>query len=473
MATIHLLVGVPGSGKSTFAKKLQNKYHYPIISSDEVRNNHPDWAEDKIFPEVYRLSAEYLKQNIDIIYDATNATAGVRNHLFEEIKKYDIEFTQKAYYFPIDYQSCLKRIAKRNKDPQERFFPLEALKAYCDKIVAPSIDEGFMDVEIIEQYDIKDIPQKLLKGLIVNDRQGYAFYFQDNEDIIEKYQGFENLLTNSLVNKFTNFRLASCSKQFIAYAIYQLIKQNLLTFDTKLNSILDLGEYANDITIKHLLNHTSGLPDYEDMPHTDEQIHDIDVLKYLKTLKSLKFTPGTNYAYSNSGFVLLGLIIEKITSKSINEYIEKEIFEKIGMLDSCVNIQGITKIKNRAYGQGLVNNELQTMDQYWCSATIGDGGLYSSVNDLIKWLDFLYSIYNKEEVFFKPNYLPDGTNTEYCLGIRHIEKKGISIIYHCGETIGTNTVIGFIPEENKKFIFLTNYDGIDAKEVINNLIEIL
>lgn len=475
MPKIYVLVGVPGSGKSTFANKAKSSLNAQIVSSDVVRNMHPDWKEEQIFPEVYRLTASFLKEDINVIYDATNITPLVRKRLVNELEKYNVSYQMEAYYFPISYEDCLARIAKRNEDSKERFFPLDALKSYCERIVAPSIDEGFLKVHIVEQTLLNEVSNKLLKDLVVNDNQGYAFFYQDKRGTSSSYQGRESDKNSNMISNNTNFRLASVSKQFIAYTIYSLIKEKKLSFETKINDILYLGEYAKDITIKNLLNHTSGLLDYENMEHSDDQIKDIDVLNYLKSVDKLKFAPSTQYAYSNSGFVLLGLVIEKVTKEKLNEYIEKNIFSKIGMNNSKVNIQGVTEINNRAYGHIIEDGNLVVKDQYWCSATIGDGGLYSSVNDLIKWLDYLTLIYkeglNKE--FFESNILETNENTEYALGIRHIVRKGLDIIYHCGATIGTSTVIGIIPSQNKKFIFLTNLDDINCSKLIDNLVSII
>lgn len=475
MPKIYVLVGVPGSGKSTFAKLNKSSLNAEIVSSDVVRNMHPDWPEEQIFPEVYRLTSEYLKKEINVIYDATSISPLVRKRLVNELEKYNVKYQMEAYYFPISYEDCLARIAKRNENPQERFFPLDALKSYCERIVAPSLEEGFLDVHVIDQTKLNDVSSKLLKDLVVNNNQGYAFFYQDERGTVSSYQGRLADYNSPKISIDTNFRLASVSKQFIAYSIYSLIKMNKLSYDTKINDVLYLGEYAKDITIKNLLNHTSGLPDYENMEHSDAQIKDIDVLNYLRGVDKLKFAPSTQYAYSNSGFVLLGLVIEQITKEKVNDYIEKNIFSKLEMNSSKVNIQGVTKIDNRAYGHVIENGVLTVKDQYWCSATIGDGGLYSSVNDLIKWLDYLTLLYkegqNKE--FFESNVLETNENTEYALGIRHIVRKGLDIVCHCGATIGTNTVIGIVPSQNKKFIFLTNLDDIDCKKLIDNLISIL
>ena len=321
MATIHMLVGIPGSGKSTYATNLQKQFNYPIVSSDTVRNLHPDWKEELIFPEVYRLISEYLKNDQDIIYDATNITPKVRKRLVDELLPYGIEYEMVAYYFPILYEECYKRIAKRNEDANERFFPLDALKSYGERIIAPSLLEGFKEIKVIEQTPLNALPSKLIDGIVINDMQGYAFYYEDERGKIEIYQGVENINTGKKISEKSNFRLASVSKQFIGYGIYKLIKEKKISYDTLVNDVLYIGEYAKDITIKHMLNHTSGLLDYEGMEHTDEQIKDIDVLKYLQKQDKLKFVPGSTYNYSNSAYVLLGLIIEVLTQKTVNEYI--------------------------------------------------------------------------------------------------------------------------------------------------------
>ena len=85
MSTLHMLVGIQGSGKSTYAKKLSKEFNAPIISSDIIRNLHPDWEEALIFPEVYRLCSEYLKQGIDVIADSTSITPKVRARYIETI----------------------------------------------------------------------------------------------------------------------------------------------------------------------------------------------------------------------------------------------------------------------------------------------------------------------------------------------------------------------------------------------------
>lgn len=151
---VHFLIGIQGSGKTTFSKELAKKLNCKIISTDGLRNAHPDWAESMIWPEVYRLIAEALKQDIDIIYDATNITPKVRNRFKEELLKHNVEIKMGAYYFNTPWEICQKRVIRRNSEPNERFLPPEVVKSYADNIIIPTLDEGFSFIKIIENGEV-------------------------------------------------------------------------------------------------------------------------------------------------------------------------------------------------------------------------------------------------------------------------------------------------------------------------------
>ena len=156
----------------------------------------------------------------------------------------------------------------------------------------------------------------------------------------------------------------------------------------------------------------------------------------------------------------------------IKDYIEQNVLYAAGMYDSYVNIQGGTEIKNRSYGHVVEDDKLVVKDQYWCSATIGDGGLYSTVNDLKKWCIFL----SKSEHFKEmkvPNYINEESYNEYGLGIRIIKVNDKEIIYHCGSTIGTNTLVLFSLDYNICLIFLTNLNVIDTSIMKDNLVDLI
>lgn len=150
MARVHMMVGIPGSGKSTYSKILQEKCGYPIVSTDVVRTLHPDWEESLIWPEVYRLCAEYLSNNQDIIYDATNITPKVRNRFKEEVNKIFCSYEIIAYYFDVPVDVCVKRVDERNKIPGNLFLPTEVIASYGERIIKPTFEEGFVEIIDIE-----------------------------------------------------------------------------------------------------------------------------------------------------------------------------------------------------------------------------------------------------------------------------------------------------------------------------------
>ena len=138
MAVLHLMVGIQGSGKSTFSKSLSKKLNCKIISSDEVRKMNPNLDEKKVFPEVYRLCAEELKDGNDVIFDATNITPNVRNRNITNIKNIYSDFKIHVYFINTDVELCKERVQKRNLLEGEIFIPLDVIESYSKNIIPPT-----------------------------------------------------------------------------------------------------------------------------------------------------------------------------------------------------------------------------------------------------------------------------------------------------------------------------------------------
>lgn len=153
MATVHMLIGIPGSGKSTYCNNVLIK-KYPnavFIASDIVRNNNPQMKEEEIWPEIYRLCSNALNSGLDIIYDATNITPTVRNRFWGKLAERNVtSYDKVAYYFITDPNKCMERVAIRNTLPNERYLPVEVIKGYGEKIIAPTIEEGFKEIIVID-----------------------------------------------------------------------------------------------------------------------------------------------------------------------------------------------------------------------------------------------------------------------------------------------------------------------------------
>ena len=321
-----------------------------------------------------------------------------------------------------------------------------------------------------------DLFNRLTQNVIKHQDQGYAFYFKHKDTEIKKLNGVTKEVDSSPINFDTRFRLASVTKHFIGCGIISLINDHKLSLNTCVKDIYpNLPNYFNNIKVKNLLNHTSGIYDYEDMPHDTygKQIEDDDIITFLENTEETYFEVGTTYKYSNTAYILLGLIIQKVSGINLGKYMKEHVFDIAGLNDTIVNYEGITQIDNRAYGHLIDNDKLIVRDQYWCSATIGDGGIYSSLNDLNKWIDFLLADNPFTKLLLIPNILPNNVNSEYGLGMRVIDVDGHNIYYHCGDTIGTNTLILYSPYYNLRAVFLTNLGGIDTAHIKNNIIEYL
>lgn len=157
MSTIHMLIGIPGSGKSTYCNNvLTKKYKDAIyIASDKVRDDNPNMKEEQIWPEIYRLISNALNNDLDVIYDATNITENVRNRFKNKLKELNVkEYDMIAYYFTTDTNTCYERVKIRNTMPNERYLPEEVVLSYGSKIMAPTKQEGFKEIIVIDMNKV-------------------------------------------------------------------------------------------------------------------------------------------------------------------------------------------------------------------------------------------------------------------------------------------------------------------------------
>lgn len=328
--------------------------------------------------------------------------------------------------------------------------------------------------------DPQTLARILLDGALTGDDHPLALLFEYAGTRLEVTRGFAgdgNGGRGEPISFDTRFRLASVTKQLIARAVTELAFAGKLGFEDRLDRYFDgLPAAFAGLTLRMLLNHTSGLPAYENMPEdgTGRQVLDTDVPEYLKTLDGPLFTPGSRYRYSNTAFVLLGLVIEKSAGKSLTDAMRELVFAPAGMEKTTVNVQGETVIPSRAYGHIVKDGAVIERDQYRWSATIGDGGVYSCVNDLERWIDDM--LRNNERLsgtMLRDTVLPDGSRTGYGMGIRLKTVEGRRIICHTGGTIGFNSAVMYAPDLPLRLIFLTNREIDEPFDVINNALSLV
>jgi CubicO group peptidase (beta-lactamase class C family) len=280
---------------------------------------------------------------------------------------------------------------------------------------------------------------------------------RDGQPIVRRAYGLADVAGGVKATPATNFRLASVTKQFTATAIRRLAEEGKLTLDDRLRQWLPtLPASADAITIRHLLTHTSGLVDYEDVmaPDTKEQLHDADVLRLLESEDRTYFAPGTSYQYSNSGYALLALIVERASGVTFATYLKQRVFEPLGMRDTVAYEENISTVSSRAYGHSFADGVWTRTDQSSTSAVLGDGGIYSSIDDLAKWDAALY------DAFYAPAFVPatatDDPKVAYGLGWRISQHRGERMLWHSGETRGFRNVLMRFPEKHLSVVLLTN-----------------
>ena len=272
-----------------------------------------------------------------------------------------------------------------------------------------------------------------------------------------------NLEDEIPITNETNFRLASITKQFTAMCIMILKNRGELDFETTLVEIFPpFPSYGNNITIRHLLNHTSGLVDYESLIQNDatEQVSDMDVYNMMTELDSTYFTSGTDYRYSNTGYALLAMIVEVKSGLSFAAFLEENIFSPLGMTNSVAHQNGISNVSNRAYGYSQGDNIYSLDDQSLTSAVLGDGGIYTSLNNMFHWDQSLYTdtlvpieILNEA---FTSGELSNGEKTGYGFGWRMDTYLYRNRAHHTGSTRGFRNVFMRFPDQQISILILTN-----------------
>lgn len=299
--------------------------------------------------------------------------------------------------------------------------------------------------------------------------------------IYKKSFGIANEETKQPLNENSVFEIASVSKQFTAMAIMMLHEKGKLNLDDTLSKFIPELAFYKGITIRHLLNHTSGLPDYMEL---FEKIFDKskiatnkDVITiFAQRQPKVIFTPNSKYEYCNTGYALLASIIEKASGETYNNFLQKTIFKPLRMNNTFVYKRRLSpkKIDNYAYGYvysdslkkyALPDDLKETKMVIWLDGVVGDGGINSTVNDLLKWDRALYTnkLLPKKEMneMFNVTVLNDNTQIKYGYGwqIENHAEFG-KIVYHGGGWPGYATFFARHITDDKTIIILQNHDNI-------------
>jgi CubicO group peptidase (beta-lactamase class C family) len=323
----------------------------------------------------------------------------------------------------------------------------------------------------------------LLKGLGSEREPGAAIMVtRDGAVVYLGTRGVADLQAMRPIDGRTNFRLASLSKAFTAAAVMLLVRDGELHYEDRLTDLFPgFPEYGRAITVRHLLNHTSGLPDYESLmpapdprrPVEESQIDDAGVLELLKGQKAAWFVPGSIWRYSNSGYVLLGLIVAEVSGRSFPTFLRERVFQPLGMTGTVAHVRGKTTVADRAFGYSRDGDRWRFTDQGPTSATLGDGGVYSSLTNLSLWDEALRRHLLLTEDEMRPALQavrvtgrgptgPDGRPADYGFGWFLDPWQGHPRMWHYGETVGFRTAIHRFTADGLTVIVLANRSDVDA-----------
>ncbi len=304
---------------------------------------------------------------------------------------------------------------------------------------------------------------------------GNILVVKDNEILVNKSYGYSDIEHNTLNNIDAKFNICSLTKAFTAMAVMILQEKSLLNLKDKINKHLpEYPEFNKDITIHHLLTHSSGISNYNNLDGFFEKIKQVFYSKaeFVKLFKDLPldFNPGTEFRYSNSGYYLLGLMIEKISNQSYEEFITENIFKPLGMNNSGIYNE-CNILKNKANGYELSGDTLRNDSFSEWSKFAPTGGIYSTLEDMTKWNESLI----KQTLVSKEAYNKIFTNhiSNYGYGWFINEQDGLRKYSHNGAHNGYMNQFNIYPDENLSVLLMCNYRFANVHDISNNILDIV
>lgn len=305
---------------------------------------------------------------------------------------------------------------------------------------------------------------------------------QDGKFIYAKGYGLANMEYDIPNSPTSVFRIASTSKQFTAACIVLLEEEGKLNLDTTIDTYFpDFPEYATKITIRHLLNHTSGIRDYLQLAYLkgfgdDDFYSDSDLMEWLVSQTDLNFAPGDEHLYSNSGFWLLGQIVNEVAGMNMADFAKTNLFEPLGMNNTHFHNDHSQIVKNRASGytpKGENGYEISmtTLEM------IGDGGIFTTIEDVKKWDDAFYNATVLSTSFWnmmtKQGVLNNGDVIDYASGLMISEYKGLKTIRHGGAFVGFRAELMRFPEQRMSIAIFANRGDANPSAMANEVADVM
>jgi CubicO group peptidase (beta-lactamase class C family) len=300
-----------------------------------------------------------------------------------------------------------------------------------------------------------------------------------NGAVIYQYvSGFADLERHVRATMDSMFEVGSTAKMFTAFLVEKLIQSGRLSEADNVRQYLpDLPDYGRPILIDDLLHHTSGLRDYFELMamrgvRLDDSMSQEDALRLIYRQRKLNFEPGTAAAYSNSDFVLLGQIVQKVTGKSLADYASETLFRPARMQTAVFATNRNVIMANRAlsYVRLGPGKEIALPMDY---EVTGPSGLWLSGNDLVAWLQFLGEPEDATKRVLArmeaPGKLCDGEEVKWGAGLQHALRAGVREFYHAGGNQGYRSVVAYFPERALQIGIMTNAPSADPEDLAGEI----
>jgi CubicO group peptidase (beta-lactamase class C family) len=299
---------------------------------------------------------------------------------------------------------------------------------------------------------------------------GSVLVARENEVLLSKGYGTANLEWNIPNSPTTKFRLGSITKQFTAASILLLEERGKLKTDDPVKKVMPDAPAAWDkITIFHLLTHTSGIPSFTSFPDYASQEPFATTPEKLVARfrdKPLDFQPGEKWSYSNSGYVLLGYLLEKVSGESYEKFVQENIFVPLGMKDSGYDSNSAI-IPRRASGYAPGKNGPENAGFIHMSTPFSAGALYSTTEDLLRWEQGLFG--GKLLSVASLAKMTTPFKEDYACGVGVRTVSGHKVIDHGGGIEGFNTFLAYYPEDKLTVVALSNLNGDAPPAIVTRL----
>ncbi|WP_416865539.1 MAG: serine hydrolase domain-containing protein [Imperialibacter sp.] len=286
--------------------------------------------------------------------------------------------------------------------------------------------------------------------------------------LLKEAYGMADFDAKKALDITSTFYMASVSKQFTTMAVMLLKEEGTLTFDDTLSTYFpSFPLWAETVTIRHLLTHTSGIPDYYGLGAAVPGFTNSDVVNVVERIDSLNFAPGEQYEYSNTAYVLLSSIVQQVSGKGFNDFMQENIFKPTGMTSTVAYDETMPERSNPCKGFDADGKE----DDYPYFTT-GGGGLYSNVEDMYKWHQALqsYKLVSKATMAeaHKPMTLNDGSTSWYGFGWM-LDEKNSNRVLHTGTLTSFRTYIERNLENGQVIIMLNNVGKTKRDELLGEI----